>query len=135
MACRRVGRGPHALDSFRRLDPEGGGASTSQGHPRTVFRRALEHGNLFVAEATAKEIGRLSLVEALELTLLISQKDPRRHPRVAAHWLRRYLEERPEATIDEAALLAACLAALIGHRHDEAVRTLRKLAATRSADA
>jgi hypothetical protein len=57
---------------------------TSQGHARTVFRRALERGNLLVAEATAKEIGRISLAEALELTLLIARKDPRRHPRVAA---------------------------------------------------
>jgi hypothetical protein len=46
-----------------------------------VFRRALERGNLLVAEATAKEIGRLSLSEALELTLLIARKEPRRHPR------------------------------------------------------
>jgi hypothetical protein len=59
----------------------GGGASTSQGHPRTVFRRALDRGNLLAAEATAKEIGRLSLSEALELTLLIARKEPCRHPR------------------------------------------------------
>jgi hypothetical protein len=30
-----------------------------------------------VAEATAKEIGRVSLVEALELTILIASKDSR----------------------------------------------------------
>jgi hypothetical protein len=35
---------------------------------------------------------------------LIARKDPRRHPRVAARWLCRYLEERPEATIAEAAM-------------------------------
>jgi len=87
--------------------PRGGGASTSQGHPRTVFRRALEHGNLLVAETTAREIGRLSLAEALELTMLIARKDPRRHPRVAARWLLRYLEECDEATIEEAAMVAA----------------------------
>jgi hypothetical protein len=34
---------------------------------------------------------------------LIARKDPRRHPRVAARWLLRYLEEDDEATIDEAA--------------------------------
>jgi len=46
--------------------PRGGGASTSQGHARTVFKRAVERGNLLlVAQATAKEIGRVSLVEAL----------------------------------------------------------------------
>jgi hypothetical protein len=40
----------------------------------------------------------------LELTILIARKDPRRHPRMAARWLRRYLEERDHATIDEAAM-------------------------------
>jgi hypothetical protein len=46
--------------------------------------------------------------------MLIARKDPRRHPRVAARWLLRYLEECEEATIDEAAMAAACLATLAG---------------------
>jgi hypothetical protein len=108
--------------------PWGGGASTSRGHPRTVFRRALQHENLVVAEATAKEVGRVSLAEALELTVLIARKDPRRHPRVAARWLTRYLEEVADATIDEAALVAACLVALPGERERDATLTLRALA-------
>ncbi len=45
-------------------------ATTSQGHPRSVFKQALQHENLLVAEATAREIGKVGLVEALELTLL-----------------------------------------------------------------
>ena len=36
--------------------PRRGAASTSQGHPRTIFRRALVHDNLLVAEATARKI-------------------------------------------------------------------------------
>jgi hypothetical protein len=62
---------------------------------------------LLVAEATAREIGRVSLAEALELTLLIAKKEPHRHPRVAARWLLRYLEEQPAATIEEAGVVAA----------------------------
>ena len=57
------------------------------------------------AEATAKELPRLELADALALTLLIARKEPRRHPRVAARWLLRYLEEDDEATIDEWFLL------------------------------
>jgi hypothetical protein len=71
--------------------PQGGGASTSQGHPRTVFRRALEPENLLVAEATAREIGHVSLGEALELTALIAEKEPSWHGPFAVRWLRRYL--------------------------------------------
>jgi hypothetical protein len=51
---------------------------TSQGRPRTTFARALQNGNLYVAEALAREIGRISLAEALELTILIGRKEPRR---------------------------------------------------------
>jgi hypothetical protein len=66
--------------------PERSDVDLAGGRPRTVFRRALEYVNLLVAEATAREIGHVSLVEALELTLLIARKDPRRHRRVAARW-------------------------------------------------
>ncbi len=56
------------LDLARPSTGPGGGASTSQGHARSVFKRALQHDNLLVVEATAREIGHVSLVEALELT-------------------------------------------------------------------
>jgi hypothetical protein len=77
------------------------------------------------AEATAKELPRLGLADALELTLLIARKEPRRHPRVAARWLLRYLEEDDEATIDELAFAASCLAALAGNGYPEAAQALR----------
>jgi hypothetical protein len=95
-----------------RRRPARKGKLTSQGHPRTIFKRALERGNLVVAEATAKELPPLSLTDALDLTMLIARKEPRRHTRVAARWLLRYLEECSDATIEEAAMVAACLAAL-----------------------
>jgi hypothetical protein len=58
------------------------------------------------AVAAARELPQLSLLDALELTLLVARKAPRRHPRLAARWLLRYLEEDPQATIEEAALAA-----------------------------
>ena len=105
--------------------PQGGGASTSQGHPQTILRRALERGNLLVAEATARELQRVSLPDALELTILIAQKEPRRHPRVAARWLLRFLAECAEATIEEASMVTGCLVGLVGDHHEEAAATLR----------
>jgi hypothetical protein len=78
--------------------PRRGAASTSQGHPLAIFRRALQRGNLTVAEAVSKELPPLDLTDALELTILIARKDPRRHPRVAARWLLRYLEEVDDAS-------------------------------------
>jgi hypothetical protein len=33
---------------------------TAQGHPRAIFRRAIERGNLIAAEMTARELGRIA---------------------------------------------------------------------------
>jgi hypothetical protein len=107
--------------------PEEGEASTSQGHSLSIFRRAIEGGNLTVAEATARELLRISLTDALELTILIARKDPRRHPRVAARWLLRYLEENPDTMIDEAVLASSCLAAP-GFGQADAAHVLRAMA-------
>ena len=49
--------------------------TTSQGNPRTAFRRALEYGNVVVAEIEARDVGRLDLLEALDLTALIAERD------------------------------------------------------------
>ena len=99
---------------------------TSQGSARTVFRRALEHGNLLMAEMTAREIGVVGLDEALELTALMAVKgDWVRSRRAAARWLQRYIAETPGATIDDAVFLAGCLAVLGGRTHGEALTALR----------
>jgi hypothetical protein len=60
--------------------------------------------------------------------MLIARKEPRRHPRVAARWLLRHLEECDDVTIEDAAMVAACLAALAGARHRDAALTLQAMA-------
>ena len=87
------------------------------GHPYAAFQRALNRHNVLMALAAAKDLPQLSLVDALELTVLVARKDPRRHPRVAARWLLRLLEEQPDVTIEEAVLAASSLAALTGVAH------------------
>ena len=81
-----------------------------------------------MALAAAKDLPQLSLADALELTVLVARKDPRRHQRIASRWLLRYLEEDPHATIEEAALAVSSHAALTGVAHEEAVQTLRVMA-------
>ena len=83
---------------------------------------------MVAALAAARELPQLSLEDALELTLLVARKDPRRHPRLAARWLLRYLEEDSAASIEEAALAASSLIALTGAGYQEAVQTLRAMA-------
>ena len=75
----------------------------------------------------ARELGRISLAEALELTILIAQKEPQRLPRVGVRWLERYVQEC-EPTLAQAGLAASALAVLADEDRAEAVRVLRSLA-------
>jgi hypothetical protein len=101
--------------------PEGGAASTSQGRSYGIFQKALQRRNVVAAVAAARELPQLSLLDALELTMLIARKDSSRYPRVAARWLSRFLEEHPDATIEDAGLAASCLIALPGSGYREAL--------------
>ena len=81
-----------------------------------------------MAEATARELGRISLEEALALTALVAEKEPERRSRFAVRWLRRLLEEDESVTIEEAAMAASCLSALGGPSHEEALGMLAAMA-------
>jgi hypothetical protein len=76
---------------------------------------------------TARELGEISLAEALELVCLIALKDPRRHGRAGARWLRRFLEQSPGAGLDDVAFVTGCLSALGGREHEAARAALRSL--------
>jgi hypothetical protein len=101
---------------------------TAQGHPRAIFNRAIEHGNVAVAAAVARELGRITLQESLALTALVAIKEPGQRSRYTVRWLRRVLEEDANLTIEEAALAAAGLAALGGRGHEQALTVLSALA-------
>jgi hypothetical protein len=62
--------------------------------------------------------------------MLIALKDSSRYPRVAARWLSRFLEEHPDATIEDARLAASCLIALPGGGYREAAQTHKAMAET-----
>ena len=74
----------------------------------------------------ARELGLISLAEALELTILIGKKEPKRLPRVAVRWLERYLQEC-QPTLAQTALAVSALAALAEEQPTEARRVLRSL--------
>jgi hypothetical protein len=91
----------------------------------------LEHGNLGLAEATAREVGHIDLREALDLTALTALHDRQRGRRLALRWLQRWLDESPPRAIDEAAMVATLLATLGGDGHHEALIALRALTEAR----
>ena len=74
----------------------------------------------------AREFGRISLAEALELTILIGRKEPRRHQKIAVRWVERYLQEC-EPTLSDVALAVSALAALAYEPRTEAIRVSRGL--------
>jgi hypothetical protein len=78
---------------------------------------------------TAREIGRVTIAEALELTALVARKQPHRYGRFAARWLCLYLEEYEKATLEDVVLLVSNLRSLgIPKDHAAALATLQKAA-------
>ena len=76
------------------------------------FRRALDRGNLLSALSAARDMPHVGLAEALELTVLIREKEPERFGRAAARWAARWASELPSVDLSEAQLVQAALASL-----------------------
>jgi hypothetical protein len=100
---------------------------TAQGHPRAIFKRAIERGNVLVAEANAREIG-LSLEEALQLVLLYAAYEPAKLKRAALRWFTRYLEEVKGVSLLKAHLALSALAELRAEEREAAAKMLMEAA-------
>jgi hypothetical protein len=68
---------------------------TSQGTAHGRFQRAIQRRHLTAAEMAARELGGLNLAEALELTLLMRERDHWRYERAALRWLVEVSRDRP----------------------------------------
>ena len=99
---------------------------TAQGHPRAIFKRAIERGNVVVAEASARENG-LSLEEALQLVLLYTAYEPAKLERAALRWFGRFLDEGTGVSLLKAQLALAALGELRGREHERAAKLLTEL--------
>jgi hypothetical protein len=82
-----------------------------------------------LGEVTAREIGRVTIAEALELTALVARKQPHRFGRFAAPWLCVDLEEYERATPEDVELLLSSLRSLATPEdHPSAFAILRRSA-------
>jgi hypothetical protein len=70
----------------------------------------------------ARELGGLSLGDALDLTLLMRKTDRWRYERAAVRWLERFIEER-RPTLSQIALASTALAE-VGGGGDGSLRDL-----------
>jgi hypothetical protein len=100
---------------------------TAQGSPRSIFKRAIERGNVLIAETTAREFA-LSLEEALQLVLLYAAYEPAKLERAALRWFRRYLDEGKGVTLLRAQIALAALAELRAGEPEQATDLLAGLA-------
>ncbi len=100
---------------------------TAQGHPRAIFSRAVERRNLVIAEATAREIGKLALDEALKLLFLYAEKEPIKFERAALRWLARYVTEGKAVSLLKIQLAVAALAELRAGDREQAAKLLTEL--------
>jgi hypothetical protein len=99
---------------------------TVQGNARVQYRRAIERKNLMGAEMLLREMGSVSLDEALDYVALLAELRPAKAPRAAVRWHGRLETEAPMLTLPESALALAALIALCqGDR--EALGLLRRL--------
>jgi hypothetical protein len=104
---------------------------TSQGSPYGRFRRALDKGNALAALSAAAELRSVGLTDALELCLLLCEREPRRYERAALRWHGRYCRELDGVTLDEGQAVLGLLGALRGPRRADAACALAELVARR----
>jgi hypothetical protein len=104
---------------------------TSQGSARDRFQRALAVRSLLQAESAARELRSLSLLDAVDLCVLIATEAPERYERAARRLLVRLVTERERLTLDDAQLAIACLRALRFGDTDRLADMLRVLAGGR----
>ena len=82
---------------------------TAEGSPGAIFWRAIQRGNVVVAEAVAREFSVLPLDFALALVYLYADKGDRRFERAALRYLERYIAEGTPS-LEDVAGVAALLA-------------------------
>jgi hypothetical protein len=103
---------------------------TTQGSPYMRFRRALDRRSVTEALSAASELQHVGLAEALELCLLIRDKEPKRFHRAALRWHGRYCRE-VDVGLEEAQAVLATLVLLAGERKRNAAFALADLLSRR----
>jgi hypothetical protein len=88
---------------------------TPEGHAYAWFQRAVKARNVVAADSAARELGQLTLQDALLLVALYAEKRHPRFERAALRWHARLEREAKRLTIAEwqfelAALSVLCIA-------------------------
>ena len=65
------------------------------------FQRALTTKNLTIIRAAAAELPAIRLDDALQVCVLLRDREPDRYERAAVRWIGRYCVERQNATLEQ----------------------------------
>lgn len=99
----------------------------AQGSAQSRFQRALDRGDIDQAEMAARELGFLSLGNALALVVGYARAGSPKFEPAAVRWLARLALEGREIRLADVQLAAAALANLRERRHETAEKTLLRL--------
>jgi hypothetical protein len=100
---------------------------TSGGSAHARFTRAIAQRNLAAAAIAAKQLGGLSLADALDYLVLLAELRPERAQPAALRWHGRLELEAPTLTLAESQLALAALAGLCAGDPDGAAIARRIL--------
>jgi hypothetical protein len=100
---------------------------TSQGSAHGRFARAVERGLIDQAEQAARELGTLSLMDALSLVVLYARTGSPKFEAAGVRWLVRLALEGQDVRLADIQLAAAALSCLRSGRRDRAEKTLLRL--------
>ena len=92
------------------------------------FQRAVERGNVMLAEAASRQLGHLSLEHALSLLFLYAEKEPGKYERAALRWLGRYVTEGKAVSLLKARVALSALAELRAGQREAAAKLLTERA-------
>jgi hypothetical protein len=71
------------------------------GSPYSRFKRALATGNLTLIRAAAAELPRIRLDDALQVCVVLRDREPDRYEHAAVRWIGRFCVEHPDVTLDD----------------------------------
>lgn len=98
----------------------------AEGSPLTRYRRAIETRSVLLAELSAREMGFVTLPDALALAALYASEGSPKFDKAAVRWLARYALERDAVRLADLQMAVTALAAL-PDRPERALRLLHEL--------
>ncbi len=102
---------------------------TSQGSAYARFRRALATKNLTLIRAAAGELPQVRLDDALEVCVLLRDREPLRYEAAAVRWIARFCVERIDVTLEDVDHATRAFALMRRGEPAEALAVLQSLCA------